>query len=148
MFAGIVIELRGNVSEGTRSAIAGIVKHVNSLLKPSCRDRIASRTTPFDFVTMVLIAPMDVEFAWICTPNRSTTDSEMKFAVAQVSSKARHLTGLFLESTIYTNALVNSCGVDEGGIVARTVVLLPVNKFSQEDGLVDDFEASTLLALA
>jgi len=106
------------------------------------------RRMPFDSVTVVLIAPTDVEFACICRPNRSATDSEIKFADAQVSSKARHLTGLFLESTMYTNALVNSCGVDKWDIVARAVVLLPVDTSSHVDGLLDDFEASSLLVFA
>jgi len=101
MFDNIVNKFRENISKGTRSTITGIVKQVSSLLKPSHNDWITICTTPFDSVTMALIAPMDIEFAYICRPNRSTIDSEIKFAVAQVSSKARHLTGLFLQSTIY-----------------------------------------------
>jgi len=58
------------------------------------------------------------------------------------------LSGLFLESAIYTNALVNSCSVDRRGIVARAVVALPVNTFSHEDEAVDDFDVSTLFAVA
>jgi len=100
MFDGIMIEFRENISEDTQSVIAGIVKQVSSLLKPSHNDWITIRTTPFDPVIMTLIAPMDIEFACIC-PNRSTTDLEIKFTVAQVSSKARHLTGLFLQSIRY-----------------------------------------------
>jgi len=147
MFDGIVIEFRENISESTQSAITGIVKQVSSLLKPSHNDWITIRITPFDPVIMALIAPMDIEFPCICL-NRSTTDSEIKFTVAQVSSKARHLTGLFLQSTIYTNALVNNCGVDKREIVAKAVVLLPINKLSHVDGVVNDFDASTLFAVA
>lgn len=97
MFEGKLIESRGKISDGIRSAIAGIVKHVNSFEKPSCIDCMVIRTMPFDCVFISLIVAIGNDCLITCTSKRFMIDSEIKFAVAHVSNKARHLTSLFCE---------------------------------------------------
>lgn len=91
MFDGILIESRGNISDGTESAMAGIIKHVKFLEKSLCIECIVICVTPVDSVLAPLIALIGVDNVSTRAFKRFAIVSDIKFAVAPVSSKARHL---------------------------------------------------------
>lgn len=90
------------------------------------------RTMPLEMVLVALIALIGIECVVDCTFSCFTTDSVMKFAIAQVSNSARHFTKFSgLSPYIYTIALVNSCGVDTCDKVARLMILSSVGTSCQ-----------------
>lgn len=127
MFAGILIEFRGNISDGINSVMVGIVKHVNPLQNPSRIDCMVICVIPLDSVFMGSIAAIGEEWAITRMSNRFTKDSEIKLIVAHVSNRARHLMRLPFRSRTYTNALVSNCGVDVHELVTRLVHPSPVD---------------------
>lgn len=135
-----------NVSEGIKSVMTGIVRHVNSLRKSPMRDCIVIFTKPFDLVLMALIAPMG---KW-CSITREfshfTIVSEMKFAIAHVSNKARVSIKWFLWSRMCMMALINNWGEHAPDNVARLVVLPPAGTVSQSELMLVGLDVSVLPA--
>jgi len=63
MFGDILIESRGKISDGTKSAMVGIVKHIRSLRNSPRIDCTVICTVPFDSVFVPFIAPIGNECA-------------------------------------------------------------------------------------
>jgi len=110
IFGIILTAFRGNTSDGTKSVIVGIVKHISFLKKSSCVECIVICMTPPDSVFIALIVPIGSECLTTCISRRVIMVLEIKFAVAPMSNRTRHLIQLRLRSQIYTKALVNNCG--------------------------------------
>lgn len=91
------------------------------------------------------MAPTGIDYGVELTPNRLMADSEMKFAVAHISKRARHLTILCLPSETFTIALANNCGVNVGHIDARLSTFSPIDSYSQS--ILDDSGCDSLLDL-
>jgi len=122
MFAGTLIESRGKISDGTNSAMEGITTHVKFFRNPSHVDRIVICTTPLASVLVAFIALMENECSITGASINLKIASDMKFVVAQVSRRARHLRDLFPRPEMYTIALVNNCGDAACESVAKLVI--------------------------
>lgn len=75
-------------------------------------------------------------------------DSEIKFAVAHVSNKARHLISFRLRSRMYINALVNNWGLDSRDIDVRLVALSGIESASHSVCVFSDFVVFDLFITA